>query len=128
MINQMIVGECLEKFDGLRLVIVAPSCGHGLAGPKYGGILGMPLFKCLPVLCVPLSCGPQRGIAVEERCGLHALRCIRERSHGSRSRRLLTPDGPQKEDLCQRCGSLPALLAASAARSQRRCLRQEIAW
>ena len=53
MINQMIVGERLEKFDGLRLVIVAPSCGLGLAGPKYGGVLGMPLFKRLPVLRVP---------------------------------------------------------------------------
>jgi hypothetical protein len=53
MIDQMIVGERFEKFDGLRLVIVAPSCGLGLAGPKYGGVLGMPLFKRTPVLCVP---------------------------------------------------------------------------
>src|SRR6266849_4062021 len=78
------------------------------------------------------GCSSDRGSciapAVEERCRLHALRCIRERSHGSRSRRLLTPDGPRKEDLCQRCGSLPVLLAASAAPSQKRCLRQEIVW
>src|SRR5580700_9869349 len=53
MINQMVVGEGLEKFDGLRLVIVAPSCRLGLTGPKYGGVLGMPLFKRIPVLCVP---------------------------------------------------------------------------
>ncbi len=65
MINQMIVGERLEEFDGLRLVIVAPSCGLGLAGPKYGGVLGMPLFKRLPVLCVPLRSGPQRGMPHE---------------------------------------------------------------
>ncbi len=45
MINQMIVGEGLEKFDGLRFVIVAPPCRLGLAGPKYSGVLGMPLFK-----------------------------------------------------------------------------------
>jgi hypothetical protein len=49
----MIVGERLEKFDGLRLVIVAPSCRFGLTGPKYGRVLGMPLFKGRPVLCVP---------------------------------------------------------------------------
>jgi hypothetical protein len=53
MIDQMIVGERFEKLDGLRLVIVAPSCRLGLTGPKYGGVLGMPLFKCIPVLCVP---------------------------------------------------------------------------
>jgi hypothetical protein len=53
MINQMIVGERLEKFDRLRLVIVASSCWLGLTGPKDGGVLGMPLFKCIPVLCVP---------------------------------------------------------------------------
>src|ERR1700674_4158420 len=53
MINQMIVGERFEKFDGLRLVIVAPSCRLGLTGPEYGGVLGMPLFKRIPVLCVP---------------------------------------------------------------------------
>ena len=53
MINQMIVGERLEKFDRLRLVILAPSCGLGLTRPKYGGVLGMPLFKRIPVLCVP---------------------------------------------------------------------------
>src|SRR6202795_1731691 len=53
MIDQMIVGERFEKFDGLRLVIVAPSCRLGLTGPKYGGVLGMPLFKRIPVLCVP---------------------------------------------------------------------------
>ena len=57
MINQMIVGERLEKFDGLLLVIVAPSCGLDLARPKYGGVLGMPLFKRLPVLCVRLRSG-----------------------------------------------------------------------
>src|SRR5258708_1266947 len=44
------------------------------------------------------------------------------------SRGLPASDGPRKENVCQRCGSLPALLAASAVRSQRRCLRQEIAW
>ena len=44
------------------------------------------------------------------------------------SRGLPSSDGPRKEDLCQRCGSLPALLAASAVCSQKRCLRQEIAW
>ena len=49
----MIVGERLEKFDRLRLVIVAPSCRLGLTGPKYGRVLGMPLFKGGPVLCVP---------------------------------------------------------------------------
>src|ERR1700676_4838246 len=53
MIDQMIVRERFEKFDGLRLVIVAPSCRLDLAGPKYGGVLGMPLFKRIPVLCVP---------------------------------------------------------------------------
>src|SRR5882724_4458742 len=65
---------------------------------------------------------------IEEPCILRALRCIRKGSHSSRSRRLLASDGPQKEDLCQRCGSLPVLLAASAVRSQKRYLRQEIAW
>src|SRR5258706_15412652 len=65
--------------------------------------------------------------AIEERCRLYALRCIK-RSHCSRSRQLLASDGPQKEDLCQRCGSLPVLLAASAVRSQKRSLTQEIAW
>jgi hypothetical protein len=45
MIDQMIVGERFEKFDGLSLVIVAPSCRLCLTGPKYGGVLGMPLFK-----------------------------------------------------------------------------------
>jgi hypothetical protein len=35
--------------------------------------------------------------------------------------------GPRKEGLCQRCGSLPVLLAASAVRSQKRRLTQEIA-
>ncbi len=49
----MIVGERLEKFDRLRFVIVAPSCRLGLTGPKYGGVLGMPLFKRISVLCVP---------------------------------------------------------------------------
>src|SRR6202162_5474494 len=53
MINQMIVGERLEKFDRLRLVIVAASCPLRLGGPKYGGVLGMPLFKRTPALCVP---------------------------------------------------------------------------
>ena len=47
---------------------------------------------------------------------------------GSGSHPLLASDGLRKEDLCQRCGSLPGLLAASAVRSQKRCLRQEIAW
>src|ERR1700719_4870420 len=53
MIDQMIVRECLEKFDRLRFVIVAPSCRLGLTGPKYGGVLGMPLFKSIPVLGGP---------------------------------------------------------------------------
>ena len=78
MINQMIVGERLEKFDGLRLVIVAPSCGLGLAGPKYGGVLGMPLFKRSPVLCVPLRSGPQSGMPHEPtatRSKFHAQLC-----------------------------------------------------
>ena len=61
MINQMIVWERLEKFDRLRLVILAPSCRLGLTRPKYGGVLGMPLFKRIPVLCVPLRSGPQSG-------------------------------------------------------------------
>jgi hypothetical protein len=37
----------------------------GLAGPKYGGVLGMPVFKRLPVLCVPPRSGPQRGMPHE---------------------------------------------------------------
>src|SRR5580704_1173792 len=53
MIDQVIVGEGFEEFDGLRFVIVAPSCRLSLTGPKYGGVLGMPLFKRTPVLCVP---------------------------------------------------------------------------
>jgi hypothetical protein len=53
MIDQMIVGERLEKVDGLRLVIVAPSCWLGLTRPKDGGVLRMALFKRIPVLCVP---------------------------------------------------------------------------
>src|ERR1700686_472225 len=53
MISQMIVGERLEKVDGLRLVIAAPSCWLGLTRPKDGGVLGMALFKRIPVLCVP---------------------------------------------------------------------------
>jgi hypothetical protein len=50
MIDQMIVGERFEKFDGLRFVIVARSCRLSLTGPKYGGVLGMPLFKRIPKL------------------------------------------------------------------------------
>src|ERR1700687_951150 len=53
MIDQMIVGERLEEFDGLRLVIVAPSCRLGLTRPKHSSVSGMPLFKRLPVLGVP---------------------------------------------------------------------------
>src|SRR5580704_10475789 len=49
-------------------------------------------------------------------------------SRGPRSHPLLASVGPRKEDLCQRCGSLPVLLAASAVRSQKQYLRQEIAW
>src|SRR5438874_1849511 len=53
MIDQMVVGERLEKFDGLRLVIISSSCRLGLTRPKYSSVPGMPLFKRLPVLCVP---------------------------------------------------------------------------
>src|SRR5216684_3407791 len=35
--------------------------------------------------------------------------------------------GLRKEGLCQRCGSLPVLLAALAVRSHKRCLTQVIA-
>lgn len=34
----MIVGEGLEKVDGLCLVIVAASSRFGLARPKYGSV------------------------------------------------------------------------------------------
>src|SRR5882762_9211788 len=53
MIDQMIVWEGLEKLDGLRLVIVSSPCRLGLARPKHSSVPGMPLFKRLPVLCVP---------------------------------------------------------------------------
>src|SRR6266481_3265892 len=51
--------------------------------------------------------------AAEEVWKLYALRCIRKRSYGSGVSRA----GGFRwtaEDLCQRCGSLPALLAALA--------------
>src|SRR5580704_10681308 len=62
----MIVGERLEKDDGLRLVIVAPSCWLGLTRPKDSGVLGMPLFKRIPVLCVPrvVECPHELKIAL----------------------------------------------------------------
>src|SRR6202035_1429143 len=66
--------------------------------------------------------------AIEECWRFHALRCPRKGSRRSRSHPLPATDGPRKEDLCQRCGSLPVLLAASAVRSQRQRLRREIAW
>ena len=38
----------------------------GSAWPGQNGrVLGMPLFKRLPVLCVPLRSGPQRGMPHE---------------------------------------------------------------
>src|SRR2546429_8867011 len=38
MIDQMVVGERLEKFDGLRLVIISSSCRLGLTRPKYSSV------------------------------------------------------------------------------------------
>ena len=58
MIDQLVVGKRLEKLLRLRLVIVAPSCRLGLPGPKYGGVLGMPLIKgnSEPVIFIVLNC------------------------------------------------------------------------
>src|SRR5580700_5701887 len=52
---------------------------------------------------------------------------MNQRIEPSRPPHLVLADGLQKEDLCQRFGSLRVLLEVSAVRSRKRCLRQEIA-
>src|SRR5580704_10003902 len=65
--------------------------------------------------------------------GIRSLPCNSVGTDESKDRTFTAPhlvlaDGLQEEDLCQRFGSLRVLLEVSAVRSQKRCLRQEIAW
>src|SRR5437660_10982958 len=50
MIDQMVVGERLEKFDGLRLVIISSCCRLGVTRPKYSSVPGTPRRKRLSLL------------------------------------------------------------------------------
>ena len=74
-VDQVVVGEGLEKFNGLEVVVVASPRGRSPARPIHGDVLGVTLSEGLPqgTCGSGIPCIVQRRHQLEKFLPLHFL-------------------------------------------------------